>query len=124
MEAPWNPDPDRTDDEEYFFDVQKDDSNAQATMGVPKDDGPADLFHLWVHPDKRGEGMGSEMITEAEETAKQHGADALNVVVGDESGDPEGFFESKGFERGMYEDGELKEEETDSWHQFTKPFDF
>jgi GNAT superfamily N-acetyltransferase len=121
--APWDPDPEESDDEELLFDVRKDDANVQATMGVPKDNGPADMFHLWVHPAKRGEGYGSEVIQEAEQTAKAHGADALNITVGDESGDPEPFFESQGFERGMYEEGEIREEETSTWHQFTKPFD-
>lgn len=110
-------DPDDKEDE-FFFDERRDDDNVQATMGVPKDNGPADLFHLWVHPEKRGEGKGRDVLKDAEQTANRMGAEALNVTIDDE--DAERFFEKQGFERGFYEEGDVVEEKTTEWSQFTK----
>jgi len=108
-------------EDELFFDERRDDGNVQMTMGVPKDNGPADLFHLWVHPEKRGEGKGRDVLEDAEETARELGADALNVTIDDDGAEP--FFEQQGFERGFYEEGSVVDEKTPSWSQFTKTFE-
>jgi N-acetylglutamate synthase-like GNAT family acetyltransferase len=110
-------------DDELIFEDVRAEGGARVTMGVPKDaNEPAEIFDMCVMDEERGGGKGTELLNDAEKTAEEFGVDALNVIIGDEAGDPEPFFESQGFERGMYEEGELKEEETDNWHQFTKRF--
>lgn len=65
------------------------------------------LAELYVVPDRRGEGYGRELITEALRVARERGADYALVVTSEEDRLAQRLYEAAGFRRTEGEGGPL-----------------
>ncbi|MDH5019109.1 GNAT family N-acetyltransferase [Halobacterium rubrum] len=68
--------------------------------GVPGDDdaGALTLGSIYVHPDRQGEGVGSQLLDGIEALARDGGYDAIRLVVMAANENARGFYEARGFE--------------------------
>lgn len=72
-----------------MFSIERGDFEQDATRGI--------VENLYVLPDRRGEGIGSRLLTAAEQRLRDHGADtvALNVMADNE--DARRFYRDHGY---------------------------
>jgi GNAT superfamily N-acetyltransferase len=65
---------------------------------TPYSDGPlAQLEELYVRPDLRGHGIGTELLLDAIEHAKRQGCEAMHINVDGSDVDTRRFYERHGF---------------------------
>ena len=65
------------------------------------------LAELYVVPDRRGQGFGRELITEAVQSAQQQGADYAFLVTSEDDRLAQRLYEAAGFRRTEGENGPL-----------------
>ena len=65
------------------------------------------LAELYVVPSRRGEGFGRELITEAVQVARRHGADYAFLVTSEDDVAAQRLYEAAGFRRTEGEEGPL-----------------
>lgn len=63
------------------------------------------LAELYVVPDKRGQGYGRQLITEAMQVARKQGADYAFVITSEEDRQAQRLYEASGFRRTEGEGG-------------------
>jgi ribosomal protein S18 acetylase RimI-like enzyme len=63
------------------------------------------LAELYVVPDRRGHGFGRELITEAMQAAREHGADYAFLITSEEDRLAQRLYEAAGFRRTEGEGG-------------------
>ncbi|NIB99706.1 GNAT family N-acetyltransferase [Halobacterium sp. R2-5] len=61
-------------------------------------DGAYTLGSIYVHPEQQGEGVGSRLLVEIEDIARERDYDRLRLVVMADNDDARGFYEARGFE--------------------------
>jgi GNAT superfamily N-acetyltransferase len=66
-----------------------------------------ELHTLYVHPDRWGEGVGSALLDEIAEWAREVGVDRIACGVLADNAVGVGFFEARGFTRGLEARGEV-----------------
>jgi ribosomal protein S18 acetylase RimI-like enzyme len=71
------------------------------TLSLPDDDDPAvfHLAHVYVPPDRWGEGVGRRLLADVETLAHEQGADRLRLGVLADNDRAVAFYERAGFER-------------------------
>lgn len=74
----------------------------ETVVGVIRGDRPepgvGEIFSLYVHPDRQGEGVGSALLTALTERQRERGATDQWVYVFADHDDAIGFYDSKGFD--------------------------
>ena len=65
------------------------------------------LAELYVVPDRRGQGYGRELITQALRTARERGADYIFLVTSEDDHLAQRLYEAAGFRRTEGDDGPL-----------------
>jgi ribosomal protein S18 acetylase RimI-like enzyme len=65
--------------------------------GVPTEDG-YELGAIYVHPDRQGDGVGTDLLEHVEAAGVEAGFDSLRLVVLADNEDAVAFYESRGFE--------------------------
>jgi ribosomal protein S18 acetylase RimI-like enzyme len=65
------------------------------------------LAELYVVPDRRGQGYGRELITEALRVARERGADYAFVITSEDDGQAQHLYEAAGFRRTEGDGGPL-----------------
>jgi len=58
-----------------------------------------ELYRIYVHPDRWGEGAGSALLARCERTVRERGGDALELSVLADNEVGVSFYRSRGFER-------------------------
>jgi ribosomal protein S18 acetylase RimI-like enzyme len=71
---------------------------ANAGPNPEYDEGTAELYRIYVHPDRWGEGIGGRLLAAAEDNLGDEGYDRLRVSVLAENAVGVGFYEAHGFE--------------------------
>jgi N-acetylglutamate synthase-like GNAT family acetyltransferase len=66
-----------------------------------------ELHTLYVHPDRWGEGIGTALLDRVVTWAREQDVDRVVVAVFADNAVGRGFFEARGFERGIEADGEV-----------------
>lgn len=63
------------------------------------DDGVAELYRIYVQPDRWNRGIGQALLEHVQETLRERGFETLSLTVFAENTVGVRFYESKGFER-------------------------
>jgi len=74
---------------------------------IAEEDGPADLLWLHVHPDHRGEQIGTELFEETRERLSERGGTRLRGRVLSMNRAGNTFYESQGFEKAGEDEVEI-----------------
>lgn len=68
-------------------------------LGMPDDDAVLHLSHIYVVPDRWGEGIGRRLLAHVEERARERGADRVELGVMADNDRAVAFYEDGGYSR-------------------------